>query len=86
MDEPVQPGFAERITALLADHLYSQRTSTIRPIVGGFILLAEYTAETGEPSIVAVLDGTLPIWTEIGLLETQLASAKQRWLDMKKAE
>jgi hypothetical protein len=75
------PGFAEHISAILADHLHTEGRSGIRPIIGGFILLAEYTDETGAQSIVAVLDGTLPVWTEIGLLETQLTSAKQRWAD-----
>ena len=69
----------DKVKETIATHLYETGSAAVRPIVGGFVILAEYSDESGDPSVVAIRNGELAIWTEIGLLESRLITLKAQW-------
>lgn len=63
----------------IAEHLLEIGATEIRPLIGGFVLLAEYTDETGYPHVVTIRSSDLASWTEVGILTTRLETVMEQW-------
>lgn len=72
----------DTIKDLLAEELKGTRgvAENIRPFIGAFVLVAEFTdATTGRVQYTSVTDTTLMPWQEIGLLEARMEIVKEQW-------
>ncbi len=83
MDENYQRGehtnTVDQIKAIVSESIQRLTESDLPPMIGGLVLVAEYTEESGDLRYVSYTSEELSKWTEIGLLETRLVKAKRDW-------
>lgn len=83
MDEKLPRGnntnTVDQIKAIVSKSIQILTESELPPMIGGLVLIAEYTEESGDLRYVSYTSDELSAWTEIGLLETRLTTAKRKW-------
>ena len=65
----------------IAEFVYQASDMDMRPMVGGFTLVAEIIdPATGKPHLTAIQDAAMPLWVEYGALGLRLNEVAHEWM------
>lgn len=62
---------------LISTHLVEIAEADKMPMVGGFVLIAEYFDEQGDKRTIQLRNGLTP-WTELGMLELAQMTTRKK--------